>query len=138
MRPIINHLIHILRLVIWDKTSIFRLILLISLILLLSVDNVLAEKQPGFVAPAPNVAIDPKPTKKDFKRISENGGEVLVDGTLRVLEPIYGKTLDLVEVSSTPVTPIANHVRLYAVGVGTYTVIRALFDDGTSKVLINN
>lgn len=73
----------------------------------------------------------------EFKRIKENGGEVIIDGSLRVLEPSYVKVEDLVEIS-TPVTPASNHVRLFAIEQGTYTVIKVLFDDGTSKVITNN
>ena len=74
---------------------------------------------------------------KQLKRVSENGGQVIVDGSLRVNEPIYTEILDLVEVS-TSVAAAPNHVRLFAVAVGTYTVIKAQFDNGTVITLGNN
>jgi hypothetical protein len=85
--------------------------------------------------------VAPRPIQEkqlqELNRVSENGGEVLIDGSLRVFEPIYIKNIDLVEIS-TSVKPIVNHVRIYAVAVGTYTVIKVQFDDGQEKVLTNN
>lgn len=69
--------------------------------------------------------------------MSENGGEVIIDGSLKVLEPVMGKIFDVVETTE-PVTPASNHARLYVVAKGTYTILKVMFDDGVVKVLTNN
>ncbi len=84
-----------------------------------------------------DVKKDPPKDGPRLKHVSENGGEVLIDGSLRVYEPIYGKNIDLVEIS-TSVKPLANHVRLYAVASGSYTVLKAQFDDGQEAVVTHN
>jgi hypothetical protein len=71
------------------------------------------------------------------KRIKIVSGEVVIDGSLKALEPIYGKVFDLVE-TSTPVTPAPNHVRIFAVAIGTATAVKAIYDDGRILVINNN
>lgn len=79
----------------------------------------------------------PKCECQKLERIKEIGGEVLIDGSVRVVEPIYLKEADFVEIS-TSVKPASNHVRIYAVANGTFTVIKAQFDDGQERTITNN
>lgn len=84
-----------------------------------------------------NELVTSKDRNPEKSILKELGGQLLVDGSIRVLEPVYSKTLDLVEIS-TSVTPAVDHVRIYAVAVGTYTVIKAQFQNGTVIILGNN
>lgn len=72
------------------------------------------------------------------KRMKVVGGEVICDGSFRTLESNYTKIFDLVEVS-TPVTPAANHIRLYVVtGTGSKQQLNVIFDDGTTAKIAGN
>jgi hypothetical protein len=73
----------------------------------------------------------------EFKRIKEIGGEVVIDGSIRVLEPVYSKVFDLVEVS-TPVTPATNHARLFLRADGTKQSLVVIFDDATVVKIAGN
>lgn len=74
---------------------------------------------------------------KELKRIEEVGGEVVIDGSLRVLEPVMGKVFDLVEVS-TPVTPATNHARVFLRADGAKQSLVIIFDDGTTTKIVGN
>jgi hypothetical protein len=122
-------------------TAILRTVLIAAIAAVLATSFVIAENPPAKSTQhgTPHAYVEKRemPDPAKLKRVSEDGAEVLIDGTLRVFEPIYTKNIDFVEIS-TSVKPVSNHVRLYAVSVGTYTVIRVQFDDGQDKVLINN
>lgn len=70
-------------------------------------------------------------------RIKEFGGEVVIDGSMRVLEPLMGKVFDMVEIS-TPVTPAANHSRLFLRADGSKSSLVIIFDDGTTTKIVGN
>lgn len=98
--------------------------------------------QPGIPQEGRGMAVDVtqpqrRPNQEELKRIKELGGEVLIDGSVRITEPIYGKNLDLVEIS-TSVTPVANHARLFIVAQGTFTVLKIQFDNGQINTITNN
>lgn len=112
-------------------------VLAIAILLVFSASNIHADNPAVNTSGSGDVRSGAVVQGNELNRISENGGQVIIDGSLRVLEPIYAKDFDLVE-TTVPVTPITNHVRLYAVASGTYTVIKALFDDGTTKTVTNN
>lgn len=59
-------------------------------------------------------------------RIKETGHEVIIDGSLRVLETIFSQEVNFVEIS-TPATPASNHARVFLRPDGTLAYIR---DDG--------
>lgn len=118
-------------------------IYLLSILLAFSTSYVLGENVGVNSGRSSDVEKGEKPVKTKptapvpLKRIKEVGGEVVVDGSMRVLEPIMGKVFDLVE-TSTPVTPSVNHVRIFAVSIGTATAVKAIFDDGRIIVITNN
>jgi hypothetical protein len=71
-------------------------------------------------------------------RIIDMNGVVGIDGSLRVLETTYTKIFDLVEIS-TPVTPAANHARIFLTpGTGSKQQISVIFDDGTTAKMASN
>lgn len=70
-----------------------------------------------------------------FKRVSEIGGMVLVDGSLRVVEANYTKTFDLVQVS-TPVAPATGHARIWL--EPTDGDLKIQFANGTIRTLALN
>lgn len=71
-------------------------------------------------------------------QIKCEGASIILDSSVQITGVLQeNKFIELVE-TSTATTPSANHVRIYAVGIGSYTVIRAIFDDGTVRVLANN
>lgn len=138
--PLIKLIIQHLKNLLLKNRSIYRVVLVISVISPLSYATSL------YVGPSkgnerkdntPSQGIPATPKCECLKRVSENGGEVLVDGSLRVFEPVMGKVFDLVEVS-TPVTPAANHARLFLRADGTKQTLVILYDDGTIDNIASN
>lgn len=84
-----------------------------------------------------DVKKDEKKTKHNLQRVKEIGGEVVIDGSMRVLEPIMGKVFDLVEIS-TPVTPATNHARIFLRADGTKQTLVIIYDDGTTDNIATN
>lgn len=76
----------------------------------------------------------PKTRLSDKSRILETGNDVIIDGSLRVLEQNFNKSIDLVEIS-TPVTPSTNHGRLFLRPDGTAQALILLLDDGSAITL---
>lgn len=72
-----------------------------------------------------------------LRRVKELGGEVLIDGSLRVLEPGYFKVFDMVE-TSTPVVAGSNHARLFLRADGTKQSLVIGWDDGTYTRITGN
>lgn len=142
---IINQILHVSFKILARYPLIYRIVLIVSILRLFLTTPGYCD---GPAIPVTNPVVntiqneirDQQKKEKppvELKRIKEVGGEVVIDGSLRVLEPVMTKVLDLTE-TTTPVTPVSNHVRLYAVESGTFTIIKVLFDDGTSKTLANN
>lgn len=81
-----------------------------------------------------------KPSKiisSELKRVKEIGGEVVIDGSLRVLEPGFIKVWDVVEIS-TPVVAGANHARIFLRADGTKSSLIIGWDDGTYTRIAGN
>lgn len=72
-----------------------------------------------------------------LKRVSEIGGEVLIDGSLRVTAPTFTLVEDLVEVS-TPVASATNHARIFLRADGTKQSLVVMFDDATFVKIAGN
>lgn len=100
----------------------------------------------GYAQNAGDVVVG-KPSKEDKpakaekleKRMKAEGGQVVVDGSLRVNEFIIPKYIELVE-TSTPTTPTSNHVKIWLnqdVGTNKQS-LRIQYEDGTVKVLSQN
>ena len=71
-----------------------------------------------------------KSDKKVSSRIIETGNDVIIDGSLRILEQNFIKSTDLVEIS-TPVTPASNHGRIFLRADGTGQTLAFVNDAGT-------
>jgi hypothetical protein len=122
---------------VFDKRSIFRVVIAISFLGAFVAPFVKSEE---LVAKPIRNGDSVKGAEKpptEFKRINELGGEVLIDGSLRVLEPINGKVFDLVEIS-TPVTPAANHARIFLRADGSKQTLVILYDDGSTDNIATN
>lgn len=82
----------------------------------------------------------PSPKKcecKELKRIDELGGEVVIDGSLRVLEANQSRIIDMVEIS-TPVVSGSNHARLFLRADGSKSSLVIGWDDGTYTRITGN
>lgn len=130
----LDTILHIFKDLFFAKRSIFRAFLLITL-----TSNLVLAQEP-LVTKKDDVVITKTDSKQDvkLKRIKENGGEVIIDGSLNVLDTVYGtKSFDLVEIS-TPVTPATNHARIFLRADGTKQTLVIIYDDGTTDNIATN
>ena len=74
---------------------------------------------------------------KHPSRIKETGGEIIIDGSIRILEQNFTKVFDLVEVS-TPATPATNHVKIWLRADAAKQSLMITFDDGTHTRITGN
>ena len=113
--------------------------LIVAILIISAISPLLAEMQ-GDVRNGSRLEVrdKSKPVKPEPTRIKELSGEVIIDGSLKVLETINGlKSFDLVEIS-TPVTPAANHARIFLRADGTKQTLVILYDDGTIDNIATN
>lgn len=136
---LLNLLISLIKDLIRDNRSTYR-----AFALVLCISNTLYSAEGSdsltnkHVTRKSDVNMEPAPQPQPLKRIREIGGEVLIDGSMRVLEPLYMSDMfDMVEIS-TPVTPSSNHARIFLRADGTKSSVVIIFDDGTTTKIVGN
>lgn len=126
-----------LRLLMFRNVSTFRIVIASMFLTCFLGSNCISAKQ---VDKSPHSEAVKKGAGTNItgsNRIKEFGGEIIIDGSLRVFEPLSAKTFDLVEIS-TPVTPAANHARIFLRADGTKQSLVILYDDGTAETIVSN
>jgi hypothetical protein len=120
-----------------QNAYIIGIILLLSLLMLFLASFGHSEER---VYKSDTSDIEKKSAKKvgsDKSVYMESGGAAYIDGSLQVFGTNKALGFDLVEVS-TPVTPAANHMRLFLRADGTKSSLVAVWDDGSTSRIAGN
>jgi hypothetical protein len=138
---IINKMYQLLLNLLLTKRSTYRVVLIGIFVIASNSILLSAEQVDKSTKYSTSLAYPPRHADRlpegGYKRIKEEGGTIIIDGSLQVLEQSNVKTWDLVEIS-TPVTPAANHARIFLRADTTKSSLVILFDDGTSFRIAGN